>query len=116
MRLSFRWLSLMVLLILITSSFTVSTAISSPQPAQPGPWQTKVDPWVLETATQGETEFIVFLAEQADLSGAASLKTKLEKGTYVYQRLTEVAARTQPPVLAALESLGWNTAPTGSPT
>jgi len=106
MRLSFRWLSLMALLFLITSSFTVSTAISSPQPAQPGPWQTKVDPWVLETATQGETEFIVFLAEQADLSGAASLKTKLEKGTYVYQRLTEVAARTQPPVLAALESLG----------
>ena len=106
MRLSFRWLSLMVLLILITSSFSVSTAISSPQPAQPGPWQTKVDPWVLETATKGETEFIIFLAEQADLSGAASLKTKLEKGTYVYQRLTEVAARTQPPVLAALESLG----------
>jgi subtilisin family serine protease len=106
MRLSFRWLSLMALLFLITSSFSVSTAISSPQPAQPGPWQTKVDPWVLETATQGETEFIVFLAEQADLSGAASLKTKLEKGIYVYQRLTEVAARTQPPVLAALESLG----------
>ena len=34
-------------------------------------WQAQVDPWVLETAQTGETEFIIFLSEQADLSRAA---------------------------------------------
>jgi uncharacterized repeat protein (TIGR01451 family) len=70
------------------------------------PWQDKVDAWVLETAAQGQTEFLVYLAEQADLSGAAALKTKLEKGAYVFAQLTAVAGRTQPPVLAALHQLG----------
>ena len=71
----------------------------------PAPWQAKVDPWVLENAGSGETEFLVFLKEQADLSGATLLRTKLEKGAFVYQRLTETARRTQGPVLAALEDL-----------
>lgn len=70
-----------------------------------GLWQAKVDPWVLESVQAGETEFLIFLVEQADLSGAASLRTKLEKGEYVYQRLTETARRTQGPVLAALQDL-----------
>jgi len=69
-------------------------------------WQAKVDPWVLETSAQGETEFLIFLTEQADLSGAANLPTKLEKGRYVLERLNEVAQRTQPGVIAALKKLG----------
>lgn len=70
-------------------------------------WQAKVDPWVLETAqSEGETEFLVFLAEQADVSGAYALETKLEKGTYVFETLTETAQRTQGPVLAAIDQLG----------
>jgi uncharacterized repeat protein (TIGR01451 family) len=70
-------------------------------------WQVDVDPWVLQTAdANGETEFLVFLAEQADLSAADSLATKLEKGTYVYETLTATAARTQPAVIAALDSFG----------
>ena len=70
-------------------------------------WQDKVDPWVLQTATeQGETEFLVFLAEQADLSATASMKTKLEKGTYVYETLSALAERTQKPILAQLDALG----------
>jgi serine protease AprX len=67
-------------------------------------WQSKVDGRVLVSAAGGETEFLVFLADQADLSGAAGLQTRLEKGTYVYQKLTEMAARTQPPILSALEA------------
>ena len=42
-----------------------------PQPVSPAlasVWQEKVDPWVLETAVNAPTEFIVFLTEQADLS------------------------------------------------
>ena len=70
-------------------------------------WQQKVDPWVLETSTeQPDVEFIIVLEEQADLSGVDLLSSKLEKGTYVYEELTAVAMRSQPPVLAALQAVG----------
>lgn len=45
---------------------------------------------------------MIILTEQADLSGATLLPTKLEKGRFVFQRLTEVAALTQTAVLASL--------------
>ncbi len=67
----------------------------------------KVDPWVLEKTEGGATaEFIVVLADQADLAGAAELPTKLEKGQWVFERLTEVAARSQGPVLEDLAGRG----------
>lgn len=69
-------------------------------------WVQKVDPWVLETAAGQETEFLLYLSEQADLSGARTLPTKLEKGIYVYEQLTAVARRTQPAVIAALQAEG----------
>jgi len=69
-------------------------------------WQSKVDAWVSETAASGETEFIIYLSEQADLSGAAALKTKQEKGAYVYQQLVEMAQRTQGPLVADLQAQG----------
>ncbi len=68
-------------------------------------WIEKVDPWVLERVAGGEAaEFLVLLAEPADLSGAAALPSRRERGQWVFERLTEVAARTQPPVLAELAS------------
>jgi subtilisin family serine protease len=86
-------------------AFTLISAMT--QTADAGAWKTAVDPWVLQTAAEnGETEFLVFLTEQADLSAAESLATKLDKGTYVYQQLTATAARTQPAVTAALDNLG----------
>jgi uncharacterized repeat protein (TIGR01451 family) len=70
-------------------------------------WQAKVDPWVMETGrAAGETEFLVFLAEQADVSGADALETKLEKGQFVVDALSSTAARTQPAVTAELDRLG----------
>ena len=69
-------------------------------------WREKVDPWVLSTAEAGTTEFLVFLAEQADLGAAESLATKEAKGRYVFETLTATAERTQGPVLGALETLG----------
>jgi uncharacterized repeat protein (TIGR01451 family) len=69
-------------------------------------WRDKIDSQVLAAAESKETEFLVILREQADLREASNLKTKLEKGTYVYQQLTEVAARTQGPILAELADLG----------
>ncbi len=70
-------------------------------------WTDKVDPWVLANTEDGATaEFLVVLAAQADLAGAADLRAKLEKGQWVFERLTEVAARTQGPVLADLTARG----------
>ena len=50
----------------------------------------KIAPWVLEHTANGQrAEFIVVLTDQADLSGAAALTTKMEKGRYVYEALRE---------------------------
>ncbi len=97
-------ISLTVLIGLLLVSGAGPGLAAAPPPA--APWQDKVDPWVLETASGGQTEFLLFLAEQADLSAAAKLPTRLEKGRYVYETLTQTAARTQGPVIAALKALG----------
>ena len=69
-------------------------------------WTVKVDTAVLDAAAAGETEFLVVLADQADLSGANVLATKDEKGAYVYEQLTAVARQTQPALTAQLDQLG----------
>ena len=70
-------------------------------------WIGKVDPWVLTEVESGEsTEFLLMLKEQADLSLASALPTKLEKGTYVYRQLQEIAQRSQSSLLADFEAAG----------
>ena len=72
-------------------------------------WQSKVDKWVMNEASLSETkqaEFLVYMGEQADLRGAAKLHTKVDKGRYVYERLAEMANRTQRPVISTLEAQG----------
>jgi len=70
-------------------------------------WKSVVDARVLKTAeANGESEFFVFLSEQADLSDVSSLQTKEEKGAFVYEKLTEIATRTQPPITSKLEEIG----------
>ncbi len=67
----------------------------------------KVSWQVLAHTQDGQTaHFLVTLREQADVSGAASLPTKVEKGAYVTRVLRETAARTQPDVIRELEALG----------
>ena len=64
----------------------------------------KIAPWVMEhTANGQQSEFIVVLADQADLSPAANLPTKTEKGRFVYQTLLEKAQSTQGPILQLLQ-------------
>jgi subtilisin family serine protease len=89
-------------LVLLLALFSTHKQI----PAATAAWQAKVDDWVLTSAESGETEFLLYLTEQADLRGAEELKTKHEKGSYVYAELTKVAARTQKPLLAALSKMG----------
>jgi subtilisin family serine protease len=66
----------------------------------------KIDPLLFSTSADEEVEFLVYLGEQADLRGARSLATRLEKGKFVFHQLTEVAARTQLPILEMLEKRG----------
>ena len=90
--------------ILIVSLLSM-LAFGGPRAAEA--WQHKVDPLLIETAeANGSAEFLVYLGEQADLSEAAALERKQEKGAYVFDRLRETATRTQGPLLDALENWG----------
>jgi serine protease AprX len=60
----------------------------------------KIAQWVMENTANGQTaEFLVVLADQADLTPAANLSTKTEKGRFVYQTLLDKAHNTQGPIL-----------------
>jgi subtilisin family serine protease len=64
----------------------------------------KIAPWVMEHTVNGQqAEFFVVLADQADLSPAANLPTKTEKGRFVYQTLLDKAQTTQGPILQLLQ-------------
>jgi hypothetical protein len=54
---------LTALLIVTTGSLSFGAEHLAPD----APWQSKVDPWVLGRAATEPTEFLVLLAEQADL-------------------------------------------------
>lgn len=63
----------------------------------------KLAPWVVEHTQNGkQAEFLVVLADQADLSGAALLPTKNEKGRFVYNALWNKAQDTQKAVMSWL--------------
>ena len=60
----------------------------------------KIAPWVIEHTANGQrAEFIVVLADQADLTAAGALATKAEKGRYVYDALRKKSESTQGPML-----------------
>jgi subtilisin family serine protease len=68
-------------------------------------WQTKVEPWVLDELARGDSaEFLVFMADQADLSAVDNSLTKEEKGQLVFDTLTAHAEATQTGVLAQLKA------------
>ena len=71
------------------------------------PFHLKIAPWVVEhTANGQQAEFFVVLADQADLSGAAALATKAEKGRYVYDALRSKSQTTERPILQWLRERG----------
>lgn len=68
---------------------------------------TKISSLVLsETSHGGSTPIVIFLSDQADLSAAHSMKDQDARGWYVYNTLTEHAARTQAGLKGFLESKG----------
>ena len=95
------WLALAALLVVAP----VAIAAPTPAPSRPGP--APFDPYILEMIKQdGQADFFVVLKIQADLSATQNLPTKEAKGQYVFDALTEVAAKTQGPILAALKAEG----------
>jgi serine protease AprX len=67
----------------------------------------KIAPWVVEQTANGRrAEFIVVLSDQADVSGAAMLRTKTDKGRFVRDTLWNKAQATQGPVLQWLKERG----------
>jgi subtilisin family serine protease len=85
----------------VASSRAVGQRVELPtqRAFHPAPAQ-KIAPWVMEhTANGQQAEFFVLLTDQADLTPAANLATKTEKGRFVYQTLLEKAQSTQGPIL-----------------
>ena len=75
--------------------------------AAPAPnWQVKVDSRVIKAASSGETEYLVFLNQQADLDKAKQLASKQEKGEFVVNRLKSTAENSQKSILDFLTSGG----------
>lgn len=97
--------SLLLRILPVPILFTLVFSTAFTQPAST-PWQAKVDPWVLSSAGAGKIEFLVFLEQQADLSGAEELDSKSQKGAYVFDQLGKTAGQTQQALLALLESRG----------
>jgi serine protease AprX len=95
--------------VLFALGLVLATVVPFPGPTAslPGSPESKVDPLVMQQVMTGEpAEFILVLAEQADLSLAGSLPTKSEKGRYVVETLTAVADHTQGAVIQALVEQG----------
>src|SRR3989304_3717232 len=56
----------------------------------------KIEKQVLdEIAANGKTDFFITLKEQADVSAAEKLNTKLQKGEFVFNTLRATAERSQ---------------------
>ncbi len=67
----------------------------------------KLSPWVAAHTENGaEAEFLVVLADQADLSAAAEFSTRVEKGMYVFDTLRGKARAAQKPLLDWLDARG----------
>ena len=60
----------------------------------------------IESMPSGTAPVLIRLREQAILSSTVKFTSKAERGTYVYDRLAEVADRTQPQLVRWLESRG----------
>ena len=93
-------------LFILAAAVAAFAAISSSR-ATSGDAATKIAPWVMDhTANGQQAEFIVVLADQADLSGAATLPTKIAKGRFVRDTLWNKAQTTQAPILQWLRERG----------
>lgn len=84
-----------------------SRAVDGPKSSAQLAAEKKIAPWVNARTQDGQqAEFIVVLKDQADLSGAALLKTKAEKGRFVRDALWNKSQATQGPILQMIAARG----------
>ncbi|MFZ6020813.1 MAG: S8 family serine peptidase [Chloroflexota bacterium] len=100
-----RWLMAVLSGLLLVALLTVGgTALAQDLP--PNSAGVAVQSEVLQTLQEeGSADFILVMAEQADLSAAYQMDWET-RGWYVYNTLKETAERSQAPVIAALEAAG----------
>src|SRR5215472_55235 len=110
---SSRLRSILCLFFAVAAGIAMVAAIDSPRAGRPpeggtpNPSVRKIAPWVIGHTVNGrQEEFFVVLADQAGLSGAATLATKADKGRYVYNTLLNKAHTTQGPILQWLRERG----------
>jgi len=98
--------SLFALVLLAGMVFSlVQPASAMVKPAAQG--LDKVEPAVLNTiSAKGASDYVVEMAEKADLSAAYEIEDWTERGWFVYDTLKETAARTQQPVIELLKAGG----------
>ncbi len=86
----------------------VPSGSPAPPPPAPRPGE-RVDPRLyadLAASPQGTASLVVYMAEQADLSGAFAVRDRSARGRYVLERLRETATRTQSGLTSDLERAG----------
>lgn len=99
--------SLLFLLLLPVVTTLTTVALASPAFLPPDTWRDKTDAELWTATEEGATaDFLVVMAEQPDLRGAASLAGKTDRGRYVYETMTATAARAQASVRALLDQEG----------
>ena len=82
-------------------------AVNQPSSPEQAAALRKIAPWVTQHTADGkQAEFMVVLADQADLSRAATLPTKNEKERFVYDTLWNKRQTTQSPILQWLRERG----------
>ena len=110
----FKRLALMTLMVVMGIGSMPSSARPAFSPAQlssnptnaPTSYQT-ISPHVLAATENGASaSFLVVMGKQADVSRAASLPTKTDKGAFVYETLRQTALRTQASLRAELDRAG----------
>ena len=89
---------------IVLSAVASSRAVNQSSSPEQAAALRKIAPWVTQhTAGGKQAEFMIVLADQADLSGAAALSTKSEKGRFVRDALWNKSQTTQGPVLKWLD-------------
>jgi serine protease AprX len=92
------------LLVTILAAALALPATGGIATAGPSP---KIAPRVLsDTENGGTARFLVVLRSRADVSGAAALTSKIDKGRFVYETLSAHASRTQAPIKRLLDRMG----------
>jgi subtilisin family serine protease len=98
--------SIGVLLVLIGLGMSSGTSALAQNPGSPM-GGAKIAPKVLADTADGKSaSAVIFLADQADVSAANSMKDQDARGWFVYNTLTQHAARTQADLQAFLTARG----------